>query len=138
MEANKFRNESVVSGNSKWQFSISRVDKLYEREDEVRSQFSRDYNRILHSKAYRRLKHKTQVFYATSNDHVCTRIEHVNHVASVSYTIAKFLGLNTELTGAISIGHDLGHSRSKTKSKRKLDKPQISIKYQRKKMQIHL
>jgi dGTPase len=110
MEANKFRNESVVSGNSKWQFSISRVDKLYEREDEVRSQFSRDYNRILHSKAYRRLKHKTQVFYATSNDHVCTRIEHVNHVASVSYTIAKFLGLNTELTGAISIGHDLGHS----------------------------
>lgn len=110
METGKFISEAVINGNTKWLSSISRMDKLYEREDEVRSQFSRDYNRILHSKAYRRLKHKTQVFYATSNDHVCTRIEHVNHVASVSYTIAKFLGLNTELTAAISIGHDLGHS----------------------------
>ncbi len=110
MENGKFCEEAVILGNSKWLTSISRADVLYEREDEVRSQFSRDYNRILHSKAYRRLKHKTQVFYATSNDHVCTRIEHVNHVASVSYTIAKFLGLNTELTAAISIGHDLGHS----------------------------
>jgi dGTPase len=110
MEKGKFSEEAVISGNLKWLTSTSRVDQLYEREDEVRSPFSRDYNRILHSKAYRRLKHKTQVFYATSNDHVCTRIEHVNHVASVSYTIAKFLGLNTELTAAISIGHDLGHS----------------------------
>jgi dGTPase len=56
------------------------------------------------------LKHKTQVFFATSNDHICTRLEHVNHVSSVSYTIADYLGLNTELTAAISIGHDLGHA----------------------------
>jgi len=70
----------------------------------------RDYNRILHSSAYRRLKHKTQVFPAPSNDHICTRIEHVNLVASVSQNISKFLGLNTELVQAISVGHDLGHA----------------------------
>ncbi|MCR5607263.1 MAG: HD domain-containing protein, partial [Treponema sp.] len=63
-----------------------------------------------HSQAYRRLKHKTQVFFAPKNDHICTRMEHVNHVASVSETIAKYLGLNTELTQAIAIGHDIGHA----------------------------
>lgn len=63
----------------------------------------------MHCLAYRRLKHKTQVFFNTQNDHICTRMEHVNHVESVSYTIASYLGLNTELTKAISVGHDLGH-----------------------------
>lgn len=95
--------------NPKWEESINRVE-LYHRDDDIRSPFSRDYNRILHCSAYRRLKHKTQVFFATTHDHVCTRIEHVNHVTSVSYTIAKYLGLNTELTNAIAIGHDLGHT----------------------------
>jgi len=80
------------------------------REDDIRSPFARDYNRILHCTAYRRLKHKTQVFFAPTNDHICTRIEHVNHVTAVSYTIAKYLGLNIELTNAIAIGHDLGHT----------------------------
>lgn len=60
--------------------------------------------------AYRRLKHKTQVFFNIDNDHICTRMEHVSHVESVSSTIAKELGLNDELTKAISIGHDLGHA----------------------------
>ena len=60
--------------------------------------------------AYRRLKHKTQVFFAPQNDHICTRIEHVSHVASVSTTIAKYLGLNEQLTQAIAIGHDIGHA----------------------------
>ncbi|WP_221040507.1 HD domain-containing protein [Gelria sp. Kuro-4] len=64
---------------------------------------------MLHCRAYRRLKHKTQVFFATRNDRICARIEHVNHVASVSYTISKCLRLNTELTNAIALGHDLGH-----------------------------
>lgn len=96
--------------NPKWENSTSRIIDLYHRDDDIRSPFSRDYNRILHCPAYRRLKHKTQVFFATTNDHVCTRIEHVNHVTSVSYTITKYLGLNTELTNAIAIGHDLGHT----------------------------
>ncbi len=105
-----FNQEATQAGNSKWQAGIERFESLYTKEDEIRSEFNRDYNRILHCKAYRRLKHKTQVFYATTNDHICTRIEHVNHVASVSYSIANYLGLNTELTGAIALGHDLGHA----------------------------
>jgi dGTPase len=81
-----------------------------EKPEDTRTQFYRDYSRILHCTSYRRLKHKTQVFFATQNDHICTRMEHVNHVASISYTISKFMGLNTELTQAIALGHDLGHS----------------------------
>ncbi len=110
MQSLKFKNVAINPGNVKWEKCIHRELKIYKKSDDIRSEFSRDYNRILHSKAYRRMKHKTQVFYATQNDHVCTRIEHVNHVASVSYSIANFLGLNTELTNAIAIGHDLGHS----------------------------
>lgn len=106
----KFKCEAAVEGSPKWNDIIKREVPLYERNDEIRSEFMRDYNRILHSTAYRRLKHKTQVFFATKNDHICTRIEHVNHVASVSYTISKALGLNIELTEAIAIGHDLGHA----------------------------
>ncbi|MBP2639297.1 MAG: dgt 1 [Firmicutes bacterium] len=110
MERGLFRSVSTREGNSKWEQSIRRVKPIYKKTDDIRSEFARDYTRILHSTAYRRLKHKTQVFFATRNDHICTRIEHVNHVASVSYTIANYLGLNTELTNAIAIGHDLGHA----------------------------
>jgi len=110
MQPLKFKDVAITPGNSKWDASIRREKAIYKKKDDIRSDFSRDYNRILHSKAYRRLKHKTQVFYATQNDHVCTRIEHVTHVASVSYSIANYLGLNTELTNAIAIGHDLGHA----------------------------
>lgn len=106
----KFTKEAAIEGNEKYIESISREQNLYKRSDEIRSEFYRDYTRILHSTAYRKLKHKTQVFFATHNDHVCTRIEHVNHVASISYTISKDLGLNTELTSAIAIGHDVGHA----------------------------
>lgn len=89
---------------------VSRAEEIYEREGEIRSPYARDYTRILHSTAFRRLKHKTQVFFNTENDHICTRMEHVAHVESVSYTVAKYLGLNDELTRAIAFGHDLGHA----------------------------
>lgn len=105
-----FSKDAMFESNPKWQQSISRIDTLYNRPDDIRTPFARDYNRILHCKAYRRQKHKTQVFFATANDHICTRIEHVNHVASISYTISKYLGLNTELSNAIALGHDLGHA----------------------------
>ncbi|MEF2229792.1 MAG: HD domain-containing protein [Pseudodesulfovibrio sp.] len=105
-----FSQHAVTPGNFKWTSSVKRITEIYNRPDDIRSDFARDYNRILHCTAYGRLKHKTQVFFATKNDHICTRIEHVNHVCSVSYTIANFLGLNTELTNAIAIGHDLGHA----------------------------
>lgn len=90
--------------------AIKRRDALYVREHDIRSPFSRDYSRIIFSPSYRRMKHKTQVFFAVDDDHVCTRSEHVNLVDSISYTIAKELGLNTELTRAIAVGHDLGHA----------------------------
>lgn len=105
-----FKNVAASPSNLKWENITSRVSPLYRREQDIRSCFERDYTRIIHSNAYRRLKHKTQVFFSPQDDHICTRIEHVNHVESVSYTIANFLGLNTELTRAISVSHDLGHS----------------------------
>ena len=108
---NKLFNSEVTSPNNpKWENAISRKTPLYTRKNDIRSAFERDYTRILHCNAYRRLKHKTQVFFSPKNDHICTRIEHVNHVESISYTIANYLGLNTELTKAIASSHDLGHS----------------------------
>lgn len=105
-----FREVATTESNPIWEDAIKRPSALYKRDDDVRSPFARDYTRILHSMAYRRLKHKTQVFFNIDNDHICTRMEHVAHVESVSSTIASNLGLNTELTKAIAMGHDLGHA----------------------------
>ena len=106
----KFINEKADINNPKWNNLIHREKEIYKRENDLRSDFERDYNRILHSNAYKRMKHKTQVFFSPTSDHICTRMEHVSHVDSISYTISNTLGLNTELTKAISIGHDLGHA----------------------------
>lgn len=110
MSKNSFLKEAMYENHPQYQQAISRNEALYQRKNDLRSPFSRDYNRIIFSLAYRRLKHKTQVFFAVEDDHVCTRSEHVNLVDSVSYTIAHYLGLNTELTRAIAVGHDLGHA----------------------------
>ena len=107
---NSFQSEAANKKNPKWENLIKREKPLYGRNNDIRSEFARDYTRIIHSNAYRRLKHKTQVFFSPKNDHICTRIEHVNHVESISYTIANYLGLNTELTKSISVAHDLGHA----------------------------
>ena len=106
----KFENYAATPSNPNWNNIITRKTPLYKRNNDLRDEFQRDYTRIIHSNSYRRLKHKTQVFFSPENDHICTRIEHVTHVESISYTIAKYLGLNTELTKAISVAHDLGHS----------------------------
>lgn len=106
----KFEKYAANENNPNWDKIISRQSPLYNRNNFMRSEFERDYTRIIHSTAYRRLKHKTQVFFSPENDHICTRIEHVTHVESISYTIAKNLGLNTELTKAIAVSHDVGHS----------------------------
>lgn len=103
-------NYAAKEENKNWENIISRKNKLYMRNNDIRSEFERDYTRIIHSTAFRRMKHKTQVFFTPQNDHICTRIEHVTHVESISYTIAKYLGLNTELTKAIATAHDIGHS----------------------------
>ncbi len=75
----------------------------------VRTEFERDTGRILFSHEFRRLRHKTQVFFNPKNDHICTRMEHVLYVNYISNTIARTLNLNTDLIGAIAFGHDLGH-----------------------------
>lgn len=107
---NLFEKVAMTEQNPKWENAIKREKELYSRNNEFRTDFERDYTRVIHCNAYRRLKHKTQVFFSPTSDHICTRIEHVVHVESISYTIAKYLGLNTELTKAIATAHDIGHS----------------------------
>ena len=88
--------------------SKGRVRK--ETEDPIRPAFQRDRERIIHTKAFRRLKHKTQVFFAPTGDHYRTRLTHTLEVAQIARTIAKVLHLHEELTEAIALGHDLGHT----------------------------
>lgn len=80
------------------------------RECNMRTDFQRDRDKILHSKAFRRLKHKTQVFLSPFDDHFRTRLTHTLEVAQIARTIARCLDLNEDLTEAISLGHDLGHT----------------------------
>lgn len=81
-----------------------------EEECSIRSAFQRDRNRIVYSKAYRRLKHKTQVFLSPSGDHYRTRLTHTLEMVEISRTMARALRLNEDLVGAIAHGHDLGHT----------------------------
>jgi dGTPase len=81
-----------------------------EPEDSIRPAFQRDRDRIIHCKAFRRLKHKTQVFFAPTGDHYRTRLTHTLEVSQIARSIAKVLRLNEELTEAIALGHDLGHT----------------------------
>lgn len=81
-----------------------------ERECDFRTIFQRDRDRILHSKSFRRLKHKTQVFLIPEGDHYRTRLTHTLEVSQIARTIAKSLRLNEDLTEAIALGHDLGHT----------------------------
>jgi dGTPase len=81
-----------------------------EAEDPIRPAFQRDRDRVIHCKAFRRLKHKTQVFFAPTGDHYRTRLTHTLEVSQIARSIAKVLQLNEELTEAIALGHDLGHT----------------------------
>ncbi len=76
----------------------------------IRTAFQRDRDRIIHCKAFRRLKHKTQVFIAPSGDHYVTRLTHTLEVSQIARTIARALNLNEDLTEAVALGHDLGHT----------------------------
>ncbi|MGH2957175.1 MAG: deoxyguanosinetriphosphate triphosphohydrolase [Solirubrobacterales bacterium] len=83
--------------------------RVPEPDSPVRTPFQRDRDRIVHSKAFRRLKHKTQVFVAPEGDHYRTRLTHTLEACFISRTVARALGLNEDLTEAIGLGHDLGH-----------------------------
>ncbi|NLY46205.1 MAG: deoxyguanosinetriphosphate triphosphohydrolase [Tissierella sp.] len=94
---------ATLSANSKGR-------KFAEKKCDIRTDFQRDRDRIIHSKAFRRLKHKTQVFVSPEADHFRTRLTHTLEVAQISRTIAMALRLNEDLVEAISLGHDLGHT----------------------------
>ena len=102
-ERKRLSSKAVLSENSK-----GRV--LPEDECDFRTCFQRDRDRVLHSDAFRRLKHKTQVFLAPVGDHYRTRLTHTLEVSQIARTISKALFLNEDLTEAIALGHDLGHT----------------------------
>lgn len=88
----------------------SRGRQVEEEKCDIRTDYQRDRDRILHSKAFRRLKHKTQVFISPEGDHYRTRLTHTLEVSQIGRTIARALRLNEDLTEAIALGHDLGHT----------------------------
>jgi dGTPase len=99
----------------------SKGRKEPEEECSIRTCFQRDRDRIIHCQSFRRLKHKTQVFLAPSGDHYRTRLTHTLEVAQIARTIARSLGLNEDLTEAIALGHDLGHTPFGHAGERALD-----------------
>jgi len=102
------REQSLSPHATKSKYSRGRLKP--EEPCPVRTAFQRDRDRIIHSKAFRRLKHKTQVFIAPQGDHYVTRLTHTLEVAQIARTIARALNLNEDLTEAIALGHDLGHT----------------------------
>jgi dGTPase len=92
------------------QSRLSRGRAKAEPPSPMRTEFQRDRDRIIHSKAFRRLKHKTQVFIAPLGDHYVTRLTHTLEVSQIARSIARALNLNEDLSEAISLGHDLGHT----------------------------
>jgi dGTPase len=102
------REESLSPHAAKSKFSRGRARP--EEPCPIRTAFQRDRDRIIHSKAFRRLKHKTQVFIAPLGDHYVTRLTHTLEVSQIARTIARALNLNEDLAEAIALGHDLGHT----------------------------
>ncbi len=90
--------------------NTSYAERRAARDEDIRGPYFRDQTAIIHSFPFRRLKHKAQVFFSPNNDHVCTRIEHAFHVATIAATIAKGLELNENMSYAIGLAHDLGHA----------------------------
>ena len=107
-ERTEKREEALSPCATKSKFSRGRLKK--EEPCPIRTSFQRDRDRIIYSKAFRRLKHKTQVFIAPLSDHYVTRLTHTLEVSQIARTIARALNLNEDLAEAIALGHDLGHT----------------------------
>ncbi len=101
--------------------AFSKGRKYPQEKCNVRTEFERDVGKILYSMEFRRLRHKTQVFFNPQNDHICTRMEHVLYVNYISNTIGRSLNLNPDLINAIALGHDIGHSPFGHSGERMLD-----------------
>ncbi|MHC1723631.1 MAG: deoxyguanosinetriphosphate triphosphohydrolase [Aminipila sp.] len=106
LEKKEYENLSPLAAKS----AESRGRALQEDKCQVRTEFQRDRDRIVHSKSFRRLMHKTQVFLAPEGDHFRTRLTHTLEVSQIARTIARGLALNEDLAEAIALGHDLGHT----------------------------
>ena len=107
-DAERVEDETLAPGATLAASSLGGV--VVEEPDPWRTVFERDRDRVLHSKAFRRLKHKTQVFINPEGDHYVTRLTHTLQVTQIGGSIARFLSLNDTLTEAICLGHDVGHS----------------------------
>src|SRR5256714_8217740 len=113
MQSPRERIEQVERDTLSERATLSSATKGREREEEphaLRTAFQRDRDRIVHAKSFRRLKHKTQVFIAPEGDHYRVRLTHTLEVAQIARTAARALRLNEDLTEAIALGHDLGHT----------------------------
>lgn len=115
------REEKILGNFAAWSVN-TRGRKQAEEKCDIRTDFQRDRDRIIHSKSFRRMKHKTQVFISPEGDHYRTRLTHTLEVAQIARSIARALGLNEDLTEAIALGHDLGHTPFGHAGERELEK----------------
>lgn len=104
------RNEELILCENAALSRNSKGRAVWEEKCEFRTEYQRDRDRIIHSKAFRRLKHKTQVFLSPESDHYRTRLTHTLEVSQIARTVARAMRLNEDLTEAIALGHDLGHT----------------------------
>lgn len=104
------QNEALILSEYACKAADTRGRKIPEQPDDFRTDFQRDRDRVIHCRAFRRLKRKTQVFLIPHSDHYRTRLTHTLEVSQISRTVARALGLNEDLTEAIALAHDLGHT----------------------------
>ena len=103
--------KKLIGNLSKFAVPLKSKGRLFkEKKNDLRNDFQRDRDRIIHSTAFRRLKHKTQVFVNTSGDHFRTRITHSLEVSQIARTLSKYFNLNEDLSETLSLAHDLGHT----------------------------
>lgn len=105
-----FEKDAMTPGNPNWAKAVQRYSSIETKENEIRSDFERDRNRIMHTEGFDRMRFKAQVFPVCENDMVSTRSSHVLQVSDIARNISKKLGLNEELAETIAMGHDIGHS----------------------------
>ena len=101
---------AVENTFSVFETKSSEAIRFKEEDDDIRTPFFRDVDRIIHAMSYNRYSDKTQVFSFTKNDHISKRMVHVQLVSKIARTIGRGLGLNTDLIEAIALGHDIGHT----------------------------